>query len=242
MFALNQHVLATLVKNWQCLVEQRGMFGRPSDSISRGLETRPAINLLQTISLHCSFIMGIGQQLQRLNLFSKWNPNCSESPWHFLPMMQTLYYAIDTQVKTGSCWGQDPYSLVIDRPILALMVVNHRKPKSSEEKVQTHPPASSFCNIVSWILNLFFLLQKSHKTLFFMLFWWNDFLFSFYICFLPDRDRTQRSFMESLNVKQYVGGATCDEDQHWAPDRDANIPLTVNLFSFFCEFAISFAP
>ena len=96
MFALNQHVLATLVKNWQCLVEQRGMFGRPSDSISRGLETRPAINLLQTISLHCSFIMGIGQQLQRLNLFSKWNPHCSESPWHFLPMMQTLYYAIDT--------------------------------------------------------------------------------------------------------------------------------------------------
>ena len=47
--------------------------------------------------------LGIGQQLQRLNLFSKWNPHCSESPWHFLPMMQTLYYAIDTQVKTGNC-------------------------------------------------------------------------------------------------------------------------------------------
>ena len=145
MFALNQHVLATLVKNWQCLVEQRGMFGRPSDSISRGLETRPAINLLQTISLHCSFIMGIGQQLQRLNLFSKWNPNCSES-MAFSPH----------DANSILCNWHLTYSLVIDRPILALMVVNHRKPKSSEEKVQTHPPASSFCNIVSWILNLFF--------------------------------------------------------------------------------------
>ena len=64
--------------------------------------------------------------------------------------------SMQLSLKTGNCWGQDLYSLVIDHPILALMVVNHRKPKSSEEKVQTHPPASSFCNIVSWILNLFF--------------------------------------------------------------------------------------
>ena len=87
--------------------------------------------------------MGIGQQLQRLNLFSKWNPNCPDS---FSPH----------DANSILCNWHLTYSLVIDRPILALMVVNHRKPKSSEEKVQTHPPASSFCNIVSWILNLFF--------------------------------------------------------------------------------------